>query len=825
MRQVSLTFGFRSRLVSVYIIMLKNKASSKKFLQGIAKRHPDGFGFFIPDDATHPDVYLPKNTMTGVMTNDKVMVEVFPEKGTQRYYGDVMKIISRSLKKVVGKFVIMPSGKGYITDDSKSWGSDLFIAPQNTMHAQNGQLVAAEIINYPSENEKFEGRIVEIIGDALNPLNDIKRILFSHNIPQDFSKETLIEASRIGEHVNEKDFHGRRDLRDLDLITIDGATAKDFDDAVFCETNNEGFHIYVAIADVSHYVQVGSAIDKDAYERGTSVYFPNFVVPMLPEALSNELCSLKPNVPRLSLVAEIQTDFTGQTIRAEFYEAVIQSKARVTYGEAQEFIDGTASDELKQKLGHVESTILKCADVSKVLMAKRFKEGSLDLEIPETELEIDASGVPVDVIKSERLFAHRLIEELMLIANVEVAKFLGSKEIPSVYRIHDLPRAEAIKMLDQYLFNFGGRVRLVGDQLQKKLTRALTEFEGKPESIVLHILTLRSMAQAKYSTENIGHFGLGFEFYTHFTSPIRRYPDLIVHRLVKNQIMQGSKYRLVPHEDLSAQLTFLSGCEQRSVKAERHLQSIKKARFMEKLIGQEFDGIISSVAKFGAFILLRQFDIDGLIHVDNLKDDHYEYDEVHLMLKGRKTGRVFAIGDSIKIKVTGVNIDAGQIDFELSDELKKQSNQDKKKSHVQQHQQKNQKLDHGKKGQKFDKNKRDENRTKNKGNQRFGKRNKNQDQSSEEYQHNNKFDRNKKLKTEREPVKEFQKSKKLTLLELLEQKKKENARASHKEQGSVSDNNRKANRKDSQKRRSDEDDRGGFRKARTSQRSRKNKAR
>ncbi|HWU43785.1 MAG TPA: VacB/RNase II family 3'-5' exoribonuclease, partial [Bdellovibrio sp.] len=407
---------------------------------------------------------------------------------------------------------------------------------------------AAEALTYPDEGKSFTGKVTAVIGNALDPLTDIKRVILAANIPQDFSKETLEEAKHYKEVPDEKDFKGRKDLRSLDLITIDGATAKDFDDAVYVEINNQGFQLYVAIADVSHYVQVGSAIDRDAYERGTSVYFPNFVVPMLPEVLSNGLCSLNPHVPRLCMVAEMQFDFTGEMTHSDFYEAVMESKSRVTYGEAQEIIDGN----VVEKHAHVKENILRLSDLAKILMAKRFKDGSLDLEIPETELVIDGAGVPIDIQKSERLFSHRLIEEMMLAANVAVAKFLDGRKVPALYRIHEPPNEQSIHLLERYMATFGGKVKLSHQgKLQKRLTKALEEFENRPEAQILNILTLRSMNQAKYSPNNVGHFGLGFDFYAHFTSPIRRYPDLIIHRLLKNQVVKSSQYRLMSEDDLA----------------------------------------------------------------------------------------------------------------------------------------------------------------------------------------------------------------------------------------------------------------------------------
>lgn len=645
-----------------------------KILQGLIKRHPDGFGFFIPEDKEHPDVYVPRHCMTGVMTNDRVSIEVFPERGGERFRGEIIKVLQRGSKQVVGIFSKLNDKYGIIKDEAKAWGQDLRINIDDSKNADDGQMVAVEIINYPDSDLPFQGRVMDILGHISDPLSDIKRVIFSNSIPFEWPKTVESEARHLKHNPEEKDFAGRKDLRGLNLITIDGATAKDFDDAVYVENDHRGFRLIVAIADVSHYVRPNTAIDEEAYIRGTSVYFPNFVVPMLPEVLSNGLCSLNPHVPRLCLVADMHFNFTGEMQSSEFYEAVMESKARVTYGQAQEVIDGVDVP----NLNHVKENILKLADLAKILMAKRFKDGSLDLEIPETELEIDASGMPVDVIRSERLFSHRLIEEMMLAANVAVAKFLSSQEIASIYRIHEPPPEMAIRTLEKFLWNFGGQVRLEGGKLQKRLTKALQEFAGKPEAHVLNILTLRSMSQAKYSTNNLGHFGLGFDFYTHFTSPIRRYPDLIVHRLLKSQIMKNSGYHLIDDDSLSSAATFLSACEQRSTKAERQIQGIKKARFMEKLVGQEFDGIISSIAKFGIFVLLREYDIDGLVRLDKL-GGRFEFDEDNLRLVAKRSGFSYNMGDIVRIRVEEADITLGQVNFALAGQIEKEQGETREK--------------------------------------------------------------------------------------------------------------------------------------------------
>ncbi|MFN8847916.1 MAG: ribonuclease R [Bdellovibrionales bacterium] len=637
----------------------------KKYLQGTIKRHPDGFGFLIPDNREHPDVYIPKHAMKGAMTMDKVMAEVEPEKGSDRFRGEIMRVTSRATKKVMGKLSHMNDQYALLRDESNGWGEDLKIKWSDAKGAKAGEFVEAEIISYPDE-DGFKGRVLEVVQNHMDPISDIRRVIVSQQLPHEWPREVEAEASKFSKELSNEELQTelkrRRDLRGKTLITIDGKTAKDFDDAVYVEMNNTGFHLIVAIADVAHYVRVGSNIDKEAYVRGTSVYFPNFVIPMLPEVLSNGLCSLNPHIPRLCMVAEIQYDFTGEKKSHQFYEAVMESKARVTYGEAQEVLDGNDS----YFNAEVRDNIKRCGDLAKILMAKRFKEGSLDLEIPETELEIDGTGNPIDVVRSERLFSHRLIEELMLAANVAVAEYFQSRDIPAMYRIHEPPFEDALEILEKFMMTFGSRASLKGGMLQKKLTKALDEFHGKPESNLLNILTLRSMKQAQYSPHNVGHFGLGFENYTHFTSPIRRYPDLIVHRLLKNLVLKNSPYRLMSLEDLESAGTMLSACEQRSAKSERQIKAIKKARFMEKFIDQEFEGMISGVTKFGAFILLREYDIDGLIRLGDLAKEPLEFDEDNLRLSSRRSGLSYTIGDILKIRVTEVSPELGQVNFTLA---------------------------------------------------------------------------------------------------------------------------------------------------------------
>lgn len=658
----------------VRFLFMKNE--NKKLIAGIIKRHADGFGFLIPDNPDHADVYIPKHFMTGIMTNDRVFAEVFKSKGENRFHGEIIRVMSRGTKILVGKITSLNDLWYLVPDDSKAWGHDLKIKRESSPPVKEGDLVQVEILTYPGEGGAFTGKILEVIGNSEDPLNDVKRVLRSQNVPIEFSEKTLSEVSTLKEDPYPSDYKNRKNLSSLSLITIDGVTAKDFDDAVYVETTDVGFRLLVAIADVSYYVKPSTSLDRDAYDRGTSVYFPNFVVPMLPEILSNGLCSLKPHVPRLCMVADLNYDFQGELITSDFYEAWMISKARVTYGEAQEIIDGTEIE----KLAPVKNTLLRCADLAKVLMTRRFREGSLDLNIPQTELEIDASGNPVDVQKSERLFSHRLIEELMLAANVAVSTFLEKKEKGSLFRIHEDPSTDSIQQLEVYLHNLGSKIRLSGTgNLQKKLSKALDIFSDHAEGHIINILTLRSLSQAKYSSNNVGHFGLGFSSYTHFTSPIRRYPDLIVHRLLKHFVVSNTQYPMPSLDDLTTAGNIMSSTEQRAVKCERQFMSIKKARFMSQFVGKEFVGMISSIARFGAFVLLREFDIDGLVKLENLGNDRWVFDEDNLRLHGEKTKTTFKLGQSLRVFVTSVDIELGQINFDLHPEDKVQGHRSQTK--------------------------------------------------------------------------------------------------------------------------------------------------
>jgi ribonuclease R len=638
--------------------------SYPKKMPGIIKRHPDGFGFFIPDDTTHPDAYIPAHFMGGVMTHDKVTALIDRDKRKDRFWGKIISIDKRYWTQIVAPIEIK-GNRYYLRDTEGAWGQNITVeVPKGFLGIKPLDLVVVDITDYSDSPKGLTGKLVKVLGTIEQAQFDVERVARSQGIPFEFSKPCLDQTKKFMPEVLASQIKKRKNLQKLHFITIDGATAKDFDDAIYVEKNRSGWKLYVAIADVSHYVEPGSPIDVDAFERGTSIYFPNFVIPMLPEVLSNELCSLKPGVVRLSFVCEMQIDWQGNLKKYEFYEASICSHARVTYGQAQEILDGVSIPELR----HVEGDILRAAPLAEVLLKKRINEGSLDLEMPETQVIVDALGEPVDIIKTHRLFSHRMIEEFMLITNVATARFFEDHKMTGIYRVHEEPKTEALEQLSRFSTSFGIDINLNAPMLQVELRNAISQLKGTPQGEIFSNLVLRSMKQAKYSAQNIGHFGLAFSHYSHFTSPIRRYPDLIAHRLIKAMLKKDKK-SIPDFEEMQSQCTWLSSTEQRAVKAERTIIAIKKARLMKQYLGNEFVGIVSSVTKFGIFVSIRQLEVEGLVHIENLSknpNSKWEFDEEKLILFERKSGKRYQLGDEVTIQVAATNVMDGKIDFVLS---------------------------------------------------------------------------------------------------------------------------------------------------------------
>ncbi len=644
-----------------------------KWMTGVVKRHPDGFGFFIPDDAKHADAYVPQHIMTSIMTLDKVNAYVDKEQRKDRFSIKKIEVTQRQWVKVVGlASELLPSqfkkwGAGWvrIEDREGAWGQDLVVKTgSKDTQAIVKQVIVAEVDSYPGDSNGFKGTLISKLGLMSDASIDIQRVIHGHHLPFEFSKKTIKQAQQYPNEVTEKDIKARKDLRQLPFVTIDGATAKDFDDAVYVTPLKKGGHkLYVAIADVSYYVPAGSPIDEEAYQRGTSSYFPNFVIPMLPEKLSNHLCSLNPKLDRLSLVCELNFDSQGKMESYEFYEAVINSQARLTYGLAQEIMDGQRPHDYLFIVDH----LLEAKKLAEKLLALRFENGSLELELAEIQIVVDAQGLPLDIIKVHRIFAHRLIEEFMLAANIAAARLLDKSKVPALYRVHEPPKKESLQTLERFAKTFGHKTFLSDENLQKELTQLIQKLHNSPQSEIFSGLVLRSLKQAKYSHENLGHFGLAFSHYTHFTSPIRRYPDLIVHRLIKSVIKKEKKFPSL--DEVTTWGVWLSACEQRAVKAERQIQAIKKARFLEAHTGETFNGVISAVTRFGVFVLLRQFEVDGLVHRDNLSaipHEQWEYDEQNFRLVETRSGKSYRLGDELEVVVSACHIADGKIDFTLA---------------------------------------------------------------------------------------------------------------------------------------------------------------
>ena len=504
--------------------------------------------------------------------------------------------------------------------------------------------------------------------DVNDSHQDNLRILRQFEIPNGFSSSLQNYDKNGNGKLTSKDFSGRKDLRHLPFVTIDGISAKDFDDSVYVEKIKKGWKAWVSIADVDHYVKEGTPLDQEAYQRGNSTYFPDFVSSMLPHYLSQDLCSLNPRVPRLTMTVEMHYDHKAQLKKSFFYESVICSHARLTYEHAQSIIDGSSTEKIPEA---VQESVLAAKDLAEVLMSQRMDNGAINLDLPEVEIFLDGEGEPINIVQSLRLFSHKLIEELMLAANQSVAKFLNRKKISSIYRIHETPDHEDLSQLNQFLKTLGlsvssvgkKNIRLTRSKISQMIAQCVKNTKEHPKKNIMHSLILRALPQARYSAHNKGHFGLQFDYYTHFTSPIRRYSDLIVHRLLK-RALKISKGSLSSAKELERRALFLSQCEQKSVQAERRISSIKKARFMEKHLGEKFTGIVSSVTKFGFFTTLNEHCVDGLVHINNL-GGRWKFNPSQLFLKSVPSGYHIRQGDEVTVQVTVCNVEEGYIDFDL----------------------------------------------------------------------------------------------------------------------------------------------------------------
>lgn len=636
-------------------------------LKGKLIGHAKGFAFVDPEDTSLDDIFIPPTELKTAMHGDIVLVRVSPKTGGSRQEGTIIRILERGVTEVVGTYT-ESKNFGFVIPDDKKIANDIFIPKNVSNGAVEGHKVVVKLTTYPEGRMSAEGEVIEILGHKNDPGVDILSVIHKHGLPGPFPVEALEQANDVPETIKEEDLKDRRDLRNETIVTIDGADAKDLDDAVTVQKlENGNYKLGVHIADVSHYVTEQSPIDREALDRGTSVYLVDRVIPMIPHRLSNGICSLNPKVDRLTLSCEMEVDETGTVVNHEIFQSVIKTTERMTYSDVNKILEDR-DEELLQKYEPLIPMFELMGELAQVLRTKRMTRGAIDFDFKEAKVLVDKEGNPTDVVLRQRSVAERLIEEFMLLANETVAEHFHWMNVPFIYRIHEDPNAEKLQRFLEFITNFGYTVRGSGNDIHPRaLQNILEEVAGTPEETVISTVMLRSMKQAKYDPESLGHFGLATEYYTHFTSPIRRYPDLIVHRLIRTYLIEGKvdeETRSSWAESLPVIAEHSSNMERRAVEAERETDELKKAEYMLDKIGEEYDGIISSVTNFGMFVELPNT-IEGLVHVSYMTDDYYRYDESHYAMIGERTGNVYRIGDEITVRVVNVNKDERSIDFEI----------------------------------------------------------------------------------------------------------------------------------------------------------------
>lgn len=650
----------------------------EKFMEGLFRANDRGFGF-VSIEGEEDDIFIPKDFTNFALEGDKVKIEILKQGSPmedQAAEGKVVEVIERNTTQIVGIFTLysdadIQKSELYgvvIPKDKKLSRYRLFVANEG-IKPEDGSVVVAEVTFYPDSEHtnSFEGIVKQVIGHKNDPGMDILSIVLQHGIPTKFEESTLKEAESLPDVVLDSELEGRVDLRNETIVTIDGEEAKDLDDAVRVEKlDNGNYFLGVYIADVSHYVRENSPLDMEASDRATSVYLTDRVIPMLPRKLSNGICSLNPNVDRLVMACEMEINGEGQVISHDIFEAVIHSTARMTYTAVNEILEKSNEETLKEYQALIPY-FENMAELHDILETMRKNRGAISFEDREAKIIVDDAGHPIDIELRERKVAERLIESFMLAANETVARHYTKLKLPFIYRIHEHPKEEKVQRFFEFVTNFGILVRGKKDDVSpKELQKVLDKIAGKPEEPVVSMMLLRSMQQARYSEDPVGHYGLAAEDYTHFTSPIRRYPDLIVHRLIKSYMAKPIKDEVKSKWDevLPDIADHSSKMERRAVEAERDTDNMKKAEFMVDKVDQEFDGIITSITKFGMFVELPNT-IEGLIHVSQLKNDYFHFVETHLALVGERTGTIYKIGQAVKIKVTKADVDTREIDFEL----------------------------------------------------------------------------------------------------------------------------------------------------------------
>lgn len=635
---------------------------STDMVVGKVSVHRQGYGFVVPDDKNRPDVFVPARFMREVMNGDRIEVRV-QRSSRDGFEGRVIRVLERAHKKIVGTY--RPgSGFGMVLPNDPALSQPILLSSAPPSDIPTGYVVVASIERYPDRQHPPLGAIIEILGDPDDPQVEILAVAHKYNLPREFSNAAWEQALAVASTITEEDLAGREDLRARSFVTIDGETAKDFDDAVaVSRESGGGIRLWVAIADVAHYVAPDSPLDRDALDRGTSVYFPGTCLPMLPEALSNGICSLQPDVERLVLTAEMLFDAQGARLESRFYPAVIRSKARLTYREVAKILttDDKPNTDLSEAL---ISQLHVMEELGLRLQAMRYRRGSLDFDLPEPEIVLDLQGRPDQIMRAERTVAHRIIEEFMLAANEAVATFLSDRHIPLLYRVHEPPNDEKLVAFQAFLAHFNVGMVLDGKGVHPRaLQGALEAVRGRPEERMINQSLLRSMKQARYSAENQGHFGLASDCYCHFTSPIRRYPDLVVHRILRQALV--SRGVPAPVKGLQELGDITSQRERRAMEAEREIVALKRCQVMLEKVGDVFEACVADVQPFGVFVELKDIFVEGLVHIATLTDDFYEFDEALHRLVGQRRRRIFRIGDALTVQLVKVNIERRELDFEL----------------------------------------------------------------------------------------------------------------------------------------------------------------
>jgi len=633
--------------------VVQNRAGSLLVAKRIAlvagrvEGHSDGHGFLVPDEGG-ASIFLPPSEMRQLMHGDRAAVRVASRDFRGRAIGEVVEVLERANRRIVGR-LHSEHGVLFLVPEDRRIAHDILVPPAEAGKAKAGQVVTVDLVAQPGPHAQPIGRVAEVLGHHADPGMEIEIAVRKFDLPHELSRKAIAAAQALPDSVQPKDMEGRKDLRALEFVTIDGETAKDFDDAVFARRDGKGWRLWVAIADVSHYVRHGDALDRDARERGTSVYFPRRVIPMLPEKLSNGLCSLNPNVDRLAMVCEMAITPQGEVVRYEFYAGVIRSHARLTYTEVWD----------KLSSGRAPENLRVLYELFHALFAERSRRGAIDFDTLETRMVFDARGKIERIVPEPRNDAHRIIEECMLAANVCAGNLLHTRKQPVLYRVHDVPAADKVAALRDFLAELG--LQLPGGEIPqpKDYARLLERIRNRPDFGLLQTILLRSLKQAVYSPSNVGHFGLAFDAYVHFTSPIRRYPDLLVHRSIKAALAQ-KKYVEQDWEDLGRHC---SETERRADEASRDVENWLKCYYMRDHVGRTFSGSITGVVPFGLFVTLDDYFVDGLVHISELGRDYFQFDAARHMLLGERTAKRYRLADRMTVKLVRVDLETRKIDF------------------------------------------------------------------------------------------------------------------------------------------------------------------